>query len=208
MRPIVLIGGGGHCKAVMEVAKSQGLEILGVLDHPEDKGKSVLSATVIGEDADIPSFARKADFVVTVGFIKNPATRIRLYESIKKAKGTLATIVASTAHVSQYASLGEGTVVMHHALVNADARVGVNAIINNFANIEHDTEIGDHTHISTGAIVNGGCRIGRRCFIGSQAVIANGINVCDDTIIGAGSVVVKDIIQPGTYAGNPAKRIK
>ena len=208
MQPIVLVGGGGHCKAVIEVAKSQGLEILGVLDHPEDKGKSVLFTTVIGEDSDIPNFARKAEFVVTVGFIKNPSTRIRLYETIKKAGCTLATIVASTAHVSQYASLGEGTVVMHHALVNADSRVGVNAIINNFANIEHDTEIGDHTHISTGAIVNGGCRIGKRCFIGSQTVIANGIIVCDDAIVGAGSVVVKDIIQPGTYAGNPARKIK
>lgn len=201
---LILIGGGGHCKSVIDVAESAGYNILGILDIPEDIGKVVLDYKVIGTDDDIPRYADKAEFVITVGFIKNPAIRIRLFDKVREAGGKLATIVASTAHVSRYASLGEGTVVMHQAVVNAGARIGENCIINTFCNIEHDAVIEDQCHISTGAMVNGDCKVGKMCFIGSQSVLANGINICDDVIVGAGSLVRKNILKPGIYSGNPA----
>lgn len=204
MRPLILIGGGGHCKSVIEAAESAGYMILGVLDLPEEKGKRILSTMVIGTDEDICSYVNKAEFVITVGFIKNPATRIRLYNKVKEAGGTLATIVASSAYVSKYAEIGEGTVVMHKAFVNAGAKVGCNVIINSFSNIEHDAEVGDQSHISTGAMVNGGCKVGKNCFIGSQSVLANCTTIGDDIIIGAGSYVRKSITDKGIYSGNPA----
>ena len=200
---LILIGGGGHCKSVIDVAESAGYNILGVLDMPEEVGKSVLDYKVIGTDDDIPQYADKAEFIITVGFIKNPAIRVRIYNKVKGAGGKFATIVASTAHVSRYATLGEGTVVMHQAVVNAGAQVGANCIINTFCNIEHDAVIGDQCHISTGTMVNGDCKVGERVFIGSQSVLANGITVGDDIIIGAGSVVRKSISEKGVYAGNP-----
>lgn len=201
---LILIGGGGHCKSVIDVAESAGYNILGILDMPEDIGKAVLDYKVIGTDDDIPQYADKAEFIITVGFIKNPAIRIHLYNKVREAGGKLATIVASTAHVSRYASLGEGTIVMHQAIVNAGARIGENCIINTFCNIEHDAVIGDQCHISTGAMVNGDCKVGKMCFIGSQAVLANGISICDDVIVGAGSLIRKNILKPGIYSGNPA----
>ena len=201
---LILIGGGGHCKSVIDVAESAGYNILGVLDMPEEVGKSVLDYKVIGTDDDIPQYVDKAEFMITVGFIKNPAIRVRIYNKVKEAGGKLATIVASTAHVSRYAALGEGTVVMHQAVVNAVAQVGANCIINSFCNIEHDAVIGDQSHISTGTMVNGDCKVGERVFIGSQSVLANGITVGDDIVIGTGSVVRKSISEKGVYAGNPA----
>ena len=50
-------------------------------------------------------------------------------------------------------------------------------------------------------------RIGNKVYIGSNSTILP-VSICDDVVIGAGSVVTKDIIEPGTYAGNPAVRIK
>lgn len=204
MKPLILIGGGGHCKSVIEAAESAGYSILGVLDMPEDIGKEILSTKVIGTDDDIPQYVDKAEFVITVGFIKNPATRIKLYNRVKEAGGKLATIIASTAYVSKYATIGEGTVVMHHAFVNAGAKVGNNVILNTFTNVEHDAVIGDQCHISTGTMVNGDCKVGANCFIGSQSVLANGITIGDDIIVGAGSLVRKSINIKGIYSGNPA----
>lgn len=201
---LIMIGGGGHCKSVIDVAESAGYKILGILDMPEEVGKSVLGYTVIGTDDDIPQYADKAEFIITVGFIKNPSIRVRIFEKVKQAGGKLATIVASTAHVSRYATLGEGTVVMHQAVVNAGAKIGENCIINTFCNIEHDAVIGAQCHISTGTMVNGDCKVGERVFIGSQSVLANGITVGDDIIVGAGSVVRKSISEKGVYACNPA----
>lgn len=204
-RPLILIGGGGHCKSVIEVAESAGYEIKGILDMPDEVGKEVLPGhKVIGTDDEIPQYVEECDFIITVGFIKNPALRIKLYNKVKAAGGRLATIIASTAHVSKYAELGEGTVIMHHAFVNAGAKIGDNCIINTFVNIEHDAEVGNQCHISTGTMVNGECKIGESCFIGSQSVCANCIEIASDIIIGAGSVVRKSIRVKGIYAGNPA----
>ena len=203
--PLILIGGGGHCKSVIEVAESAGYEIKGILDMPDEVGKEVLPGhKVIGTDDEIPQYVEECDFIITVGFIKNPALRIKLYNKVKAAGGRLATIIASTAHVSKYAELGEGTVIMHHAFVNAGAKIGDNCIINTFVNIEHDAEVGNQCHISTGTMVNGECKIGENCFIGSQSVCANCIEIASDIIVGAGSVVRKSICVKGIYAGNPA----
>lgn len=203
-KKLILIGGGGHCKSVIEVAESAGYTILGILDIPEEIGKQVLDYKIIGVDDDIPQYIDKAEFIITVGFIKNSTLRIKLYNQVLEAGGKLATLIASTAHVSEYATLGVGTVVMHHAFVNAGAVIGNNVIINSFANIEHDVHIGNQCHISTGTMVNGDCRVGDNCFIGSQSVLVNGITVCSDVIVGAGSLVRKSICQSGIYSGNPA----
>ena len=205
MKSLILIGGGGHCKSVIEVAESAGYEIKGILDMPDEVGKEVLPGhKVIGTDDEIPQYVEECDFVITVGFIKNPAIRIKLYNKVKAAGGRLATIIASTAYVSKYAELGDGTVIMHHAFVNAGAKIGDNCIINTFVNIEHDAEVGNQCHISTGTMVNGECKIGENCFIGSQSVCTNCIEIASDIIVGAGSVVRKSIRVKGIYAGNPA----
>ena len=201
---LILIGGGGHCKSVIEVAESAGYTILGILDRQEEVGKKVLAYEIIGTDDDIPKFVDKAEFVITVGFIKNPALRIKLYNKVLEAGGKLATLIASSALVSKYAIIGAGTVVMHQAFVNAGAVIGDNVIINTFANIEHDAHIGNQCHISTGTMVNGDCKVGENCFLGSQSVLANAISISSDVVIGAGSLVRKSISQSGIYSGNPA----
>ena len=204
MKPLILVGGGGHCKSVIDVAESAGYTILGILERPEEVGKKVLSYEVIGTDDDMAKYVDRAEFIVTVGQIKSPDLRIKLHKMIEQAGGKLASIVAPTAHVSKYAQLGEGTVVMHQVVVNADAKIGKGCIINTFANIEHDVVIGNYCHISTGAMVNGGCKIGDDCFIGSQSVLANGISVCNGCLVSAGAFVLKPIKEKGVYMGNPA----
>jgi len=201
-KSLILVGGGGHCKSVLDAAESAGYSILGVLDIPQEVGKHIFSTDVIGTDDDIAHYVDKAEFIVTVGFIKNPTIRIKLYDKIKRAGGKLATLIASTAYVSKYAEIGEGTVVLHQAFVNAGAKVGKNVILNTATNIEHDAVIGDHCHISTGTMVNGGCQVGARCFIGSNSVLANSIRVGDDVIVGAGSFVRKSIEEKGVYYSN------
>ena len=201
---LILVGGGGHCKSVIDVAESAGYTIKGILDLPEKIGEKILGYPIIGTDEDISNFVHEGLFLVTVGQIKDASLRINLHQKIVNAGGKLATVIASTAHVSKYAKIGEGTVVMHQAMVNADAVIGKSCIINTFANIEHDVVIEDYCHISTGAMINGNCKIGRGTFFGSQSVIINGLEIVEECVIGAGSTVRKDLKQKGIYSGNPA----
>ena len=174
---LILVGGGGHCKSVIDVAESAGYTILGILDKPEEVGKQVLDYKIIGTDDDIPQYVDKAEFVITVGQIKSCAIRKKIAERIEKAGGKLATIIASDATVSKYATIGEGTVILHKCVVNADARIGKNCIINTMANIEHEVEIGDFCHISTGVMINGNCSIGAESFLGSQSIVNQCITI-------------------------------
>lgn len=190
-KQLILLGGGGHCKSVIDVAESAGYTILGILDKPELVGTRILDYEIIGVDDDIPQYVDKAAFVITVGQIKSPAIRQKLDGLVKQAGGTLATIVASDAYVSKYATIGEGTVVMHKAFVNAGAKIGRNCIINTMANIEHDCEIGDFCHVSTGTMVNGDTKVGKNSFVGSGSILYNGIAIKEDSIIPAGTVVRK-----------------
>lgn len=203
-KDIVLVGGGGHCKSVIEVAESIGYRIVGIFDMPENVGKEVLGYKIIGTDDDILRYVDIAQFVVTVGHIKNPELRIKIHQKIIQAGGHLATLVASTARISRYATIGEGTVVMHQAVVNADASVGKGCIINTFSNIEHDAIIENFCHISTGAMVNGNCIVGEGTFLGSQSVMVNGISIVGGCVIAAGTMVRKNIVRKGVYSGNPA----
>jgi len=208
MQNIILVGGGGHCESVIEIIESQPelFKITGILDTNE--GEEVSGYKVIGSDELIPQLVKDNVFLITVGSIKTTRIREKIAESIKKNQGAFPVIIAKTSTVSKRSVIGIGTVVLHNATINANVTIGEQCIINTSSNIEHDCRLGDFVHVSTGAMVNGGCQIGNRCFIGSNSTISQGISICDDVIIGAGAVVVKDIIQTGTYVGNPARKLE
>lgn len=208
MKPLVLVGGGGHCKSVIDAALGAGFDIQGILDLPQYKGQKIFDHEVIGSDDDIPLYVAYCDFIVTLGFIKDPAHRIRLHQKIENAGGHFATIIASTSHVSRFAEIGEGTVILHQACVNAGAKIGKGCIINTMANIEHDAWIGDYCHISTGVMVNGDCKVGEKTFLGSQCVMVNSTSIPDGCVFAAASMIRKNLTQKGIYAGNPAILIK
>lgn len=188
---LVLVGGGGHCRSCIDVIEQQAEYcLLGVLDHALDVGDSVLGYPVLGGDDRIAALAADGcAFLVTVGQIKTAAIRRALYQKIAAASGRFATVVSPLAYVSRHARIGPGSIVMHHAVVNACAEVGANVIVNSRALIEHDARIGDHCHIATAAVVNGGAVVGTASFIGSQSVLFQGATVAHDSVVGAGSVV-------------------
>lgn len=208
MKDLILVGGGGHCRSVIEAAESSGRKIRGILDLPQFAGTSVSGYPVIGNDDDIDKYVDDCEFIVTLGSIENIGPRQRLHRKITESGGTLATIVASTAFVSPRAQIGQGTVVLHQAVVNSCAKVGESVIVNSGAIVEHDAEVGDLTHVSTGAKVNGACRVGKRCFVGSGAVMVQGMEMGDDVFLGAGSLLARNALQPGTYIGYPARKVK
>lgn len=210
MKPIILIGGGGHCISCIDVIEQTGLyQIIGILDIPEKLGEKVLNYSIIGTDNELERFLPNCtDFLITVGQIKSSTIREKLFQKIKMIGGNLPVIISPIAHVSRYAHVGEGTIVMHHALINAGASVGEVCIINTKALVEHEAVVGSFCHISTAAIINGQVTIGDQCFIGSNTVIANNTNIAANTVIAAGSQVFRNIESPGIYIGKPLRKIK
>jgi sugar O-acyltransferase (sialic acid O-acetyltransferase NeuD family) len=204
---LVLIGGGGHCKACIEVIESTGAySIAGIVDVPARRGEMVCGYPVIASDDDLRTLADTYhNFLITVGHIKSSQLRERLFEAVLSAGGALPSVVASTAYVSPHALVARGTIVMHHAFVNAAATVGEGCIINTASIVEHDVVIGRFCHVSTGAVLNGDSRVGAYSFIGSNSCVREGICIGDRAVIGAGSVVIADVRTALTVVGNPAR---
>ena len=44
-------------------------------------------------------------------------------------------------------------------------------------------------------------------FCGAGSTVIDHISICDNVMIGAGAVVVKDIMESGTYVGIPARKV-
>jgi sugar O-acyltransferase (sialic acid O-acetyltransferase NeuD family) len=192
MTEILLIGCGGHCRSVIDVIE-QGcrIEIEGIVDRPELLGSNVLGYSVIGNDSDLDSLAKKYQYaLITAGQIKSPSLRIKLFNLAVKAGFKLPNIISPNAYVSSHSSIGNGVVVMHNAIVNASASIGDNCIINSKALIEHDCLISKHCHISTNATINGGVRVESGCFVGSGATTRELITISENSFIKAGSLVV------------------
>jgi sugar O-acyltransferase (sialic acid O-acetyltransferase NeuD family) len=191
MKKIILIGGGGHCKSVIDVIEQEGrFEIAGIVDKPELLGSKVFGYSVIGNDSDLVGLAKRYQYaLITVGQIKSPSLRIKLFDLALNAGFNLPNIISPRAYVSKHADIGEGTVIMHNALVNVNAKVGCNCIINTNALIEHDSNVADHCHIATNTVINGSTSVGQGGFIGSGSTTKEGITISDDSFIKAGSVV-------------------
>lgn len=204
---IILIGGGGHCKACIDVIESTGLyKISGIIDNPERKGNNILGYPIIGTDDDIPFLAKRfKNFVITVGHIKSASIREKLFDTLKQLQLELPIIISPNAYISKRTTIGEGTIVMHHSLINSNAKIGKMGIINSGAIIEHDNIIGDFCHISIGAVLGGDVTLGDHCFIGGNSFIHNNIKIAKNSIISGGSVVTKSFKSSGVIAGNPAQ---
>lgn len=191
MKQLLLIGAGGHCKACIDVIEQTGeWQIAGIVDRKGSGVTKVLGYSVIGCDEDLPELRKDYDYaIVTVGQLRSAELRIRLLDQLKYLGFELPKLVSPLAYVSKHAKIGEGTIVMHYAVINADAMVGENCIINTKALVEHDAVVESHCHISTGATINGGVIVQKHTFVGSHVTTKQSITIPAKSFVKAGSVI-------------------
>ncbi|KAF2334167.1 acetyltransferase [Flavobacterium ginsenosidimutans] len=194
-----LYGASGHCKVIIDVLKSNNVNLKAIFDdkpkEAEIVGIPVINASKIND-------INNGQFIVSIG---DNEIRKRIAEKIKMS---FFTAIHSTAVVSENSKIEEGTVVMAGAIINFGAVVGKHCIINTGAIVEHDCKIYDYVHISPKAALAGNVTIGSGTHIGIGASIIQGINVGAGVTIGAGCVVINDVPDYAVVVGNPGNIIK
>lgn len=211
MKKVILLGGGGHAKCVIDAMRLGGKYFPHcVLDLKNRSGEEVLGIKITGSDADLPSYYRRGIkfCFVGLGSIGNPARRITLWKHAVKSGFKFPNIIHPTAIVSAHASIGIGVYIGPRAIVNAGAVIGDGCIINSGAIVEHDCHVGKFVHIAPGAVLSGGVTVGDRSHLGTGCAVTHGITIGADSVIGVGSVVIKNIPSWTVCVGNPAKKIK
>lgn len=204
-KDLLIIGAGGHGKVIADIAiKLKKWTNIAFLDDDENIRNS-LGLNVIGKVADVYKYVKSCDIFVAIG---NNAKREKLQEKLEMEGAYLPVLVHPNAVIGEYVEIGSGTIVMAGAIINCCTKIGKGCIINTGSTIDHDNIIEDYVHISPGVHTAGTVRIGKGTWLGIGSTVANNIKITSGSIIGAGAVVVKDIIEAGTYVGVPARRVK
>ncbi len=208
MNGLLLIGGGGHCKSVIDTLLGSGsYDRIGIVEKKGCAGNSVQGIEVVGCDDDLAGLYDEGfrDAFITLGSVGDTGIRRKLYDNLINNRFNIISIIDRSAIVSENASIEEGVFVGKGAIVNAGSVIKKCAIINTGAIVEHDCVIGDFSHVSSGAVLCGQVNIGSDVHVGAGSVVRQQIQIGDRCLIGAGSVIVKNIECDKKVYGNPGR---
>ncbi|GAA4460783.1 acetyltransferase [Nemorincola caseinilytica] len=197
---MIVYGASGHGKVIIEILESNGITDIEVWD---DADKPPMWQYPVQKPFSTPG-TEDREAVISIGV---NATRKKV-AGLLEGKLRFVKAIHAHARVSRRATVGEGTVIMAGATINADTRIGKHCIVNTSASIDHDCVLGDYVHVSPNATLSGDVHIGEGTHFGGGAVAIQGIRIGKWCTIGAGAVVIRDIPDHATAVGNPARVIK
>lgn len=200
MSSLVLYGAGGHAKVIYDIILSNNLLLEYLLD--DDPPSSFFHHLEVLKPSD--DLLKDKKLIVAVG---DAIAREKIVNAIRN-KCTFETLVHHSSFVSRFSDLGEGTVIMPQACINAEVKIGKHCIVNTASVIEHECVIEDFVHLSPSVTLAGNITIKKRAKIGIGSRVIPGVTIGEDAIVGAGTVVIKDVPDGAIVVGNPGKIIK
>lgn len=193
---LVMIGGGGHCRSVLDALLGMGeYRNVVITDNSLPIGSKVKGCKVVGNDEMLASLYLDGyrNAFICVGSIKDTSIRRRIKNYAEKIGFSFVNIIDGSVSLADDIEIGEGVFVGKHAIVNSGCIIQDYSIINSGAIIEHDCKVGEFSHISVGTVVCGGCQIANDVFVGANSTLIQEIKIGSNSVIGAGSVVLKDV---------------
>jgi sugar O-acyltransferase (sialic acid O-acetyltransferase NeuD family) len=197
---IVVYGGGGHGKSVIELLRSLNTyEITGVLDDGIRAGETVLGIPVLGGAEKLTELyndgVRMA--VNAVGGIGKLDIRLEVFRRLHEARFSFPSSVHPTAFVEASARLAAGVQAFPLAYIGSEAEVGFGCIVNTGAIVSHDCKLGDVCNLSPGATLAGGVEVGSGALIGMRATVNLFVKIGKGARVGNGATVKADVPQNG-----------
>lgn len=201
---ISVVGAGGHTRSSINLVKAKldnsKIKIYDDSFRPNEL-EIVCEIPVVGTIDDVPE---ESKVFLSIGDNKRRAILYKRFQDHILEEN----LIHNSSVIEPNVDLGKSNQIFANTFINSVVKLGENNIINSGVLLEHEVQLGSHNHISIGSIIGGRTAIGSNCFIGAGAVLKDLISICDNVTVGAGGVVIKDITEPGTYVGNPVRKIK
>lgn len=208
-KKVLIIGAGGFGRDVLIALKTTLSKVDTGLDQRfffmETKAFQANCKVINGAPILVEEDFNPEDFQVVVA-IANPALRSKIVKDLPHDT-VYFSFIHPAAILSDWVSLGQGSVVTAGCILTTDIKIGNHAHLNFNTTIGHDCLIGDFLTTAPAVNISGNCKIGNRVYIGTNAAIKQGLTIVDDVTIGMGAVVIRDILEPGVYVGNPARKL-
>jgi sugar O-acyltransferase (sialic acid O-acetyltransferase NeuD family) len=207
MVEVVIIGGGGHARVVAQAVRRGGGAVVGYTAPSATAGWNL---PWLGSDDDLLARPDAAALTAAVGVGKTDGgdRRLALLLRFQAAGVAFPVLLETSAVVHDDVALGAGTVVLSGAVVVTGSRLGRACIVNTRASVDHDCLLDDDVHVAPGATLCGGVRVGAHTLIGAGATLLPGVDVAAGSVVAAGATVTRPILEPGVYAGTPARRLR
>lgn len=212
MKQLLLVGGGGHCKSVIDALLTSECEFekIAVIDIKEKVGTFIGGIEVIGTDSDLErlySQGYKYAFI-TLGSVGNTQKREKICENLERIGFIFPNIVDNSSVIGRDVTLSKGVFVGKNATINTETIISDHAIVNTGAVIEHECNIGKFVHVAPGSVICGNVIIGDKSHVGANATLIQGVKIEENVIIGAGSTIIKDVEKNTTVVGSPGRKVK
>jgi sugar O-acyltransferase (sialic acid O-acetyltransferase NeuD family) len=197
--PLIIIGGGGHTRVLIDVLQGMNAQIEGIVTQEEVLvGQSILGVPVLAVERDFKSDPARVLLINGVGNrARGNGSGLKVREGIHQRFAQLgyrfASIISPRAIVSAHAELEEAVQILHGAIVQAGAKIHAHAILNTAAVAEHDCTIGAYSHMAPAATLCGGVHIGKYVHVGANATVVQQLAVGDNAVIGAGIRVARNV---------------
>ena len=209
MKKVAFIGSGEMARHVGHyMVEDKQFEVVGYYDDFTPVGTIVNNYPILGKLDDIEKQYKQGVFdelSIAVGFTRMQY-RKEVFERFEN-KIPFATFIHSSCIVDSTAKIGKGSIIFPKCILYMDSIVEDNVFIQINSYVT-DSIVRKHTLISATVSIAGRAEVGECCFIGIGSTISSDVKVCNNVFAGAGTVIVKDITEPGTYVGVPARKIK
>lgn len=191
-----LIGNGGFARDVKALMNNQ--EILCFVDDKYDTGEKYTLPLSAFDPAEY-------EVLITVA---NPAARAEIVNRLPRETRYF-NVIHPSAQLLVWSGIriGVGCVISANCLLVDNIKIGNHCHLNLGTILGHDVTLGDFFTSAPGVRIMGNNNIGRRVYFGTNAASREKITVCDDVTVGLNAGVVRDLIEPGTYVGTPARRM-
>lgn len=200
---ILIAGASGHGRVIGDIWKES--IPMGQCMFLDDNTQLQKKENVLGGISYAIEHKEAFDVIVGIG---NAKIRKKIQQMYEAEGVSVVSLIHPSASVADNVEIECGTVVMAGAVVQSGTQLGKGVIINTACSVDHDNVIGDYCHVAVGSHLAGDVKVGDGTWIGAGAVVSNGVTICPDVVVGAGAVVVRDIAEPGTYVGVPARKME
>jgi UDP-perosamine 4-acetyltransferase len=208
VRPLVLLGAGGHARVLAALALAAGYPVMGVCDPTlaADGISRWADLDVLGDDGALDRLPPdRVALVLGIGQLVTGNLRERLYVTWRARGYDFPALIHPTAWVAPSVVLGDGVQVMAGAVIQPGCAIGENSIVNTNAGVDHDCSIGRDVHVAPGATLCGTVTVEEGAFIGAGATVIQGLRIGARAVVGAGVTLVQDLA-PKTIALGAANR--
>lgn len=210
-KKIILVGGGGHCKSVLDsLFELNEYEEIGIIDKSDSIGDMIMGVRVVGCDGNLLALFRDGYqyAFITIGSVGDVSLRRRLFNTIKEIGYEIPSIIDTSAKISSHVEIGRGVFIGKRCILNIGTVIKEGAIINTGTIIEHDCQVGEFSHIAPGVVLGGEVVIGNNSHIGANSTVKQQVKVGSNSIIGMGSIVLKNVSSNTLAYGTPCREIK